>query len=147
MRAVGSIGFIIGKYGIIGADYEMVDYTSARLRSYSYKYIDENKNIRSKYTVASNLRVGAEARIQPMSVRIGYALYGNPYKPAEKMDGTRTSYTAGIGFREDNFFVDFAYVYTQWNEDYYLYDPDVIAGPSKNSMLSSSVLMTLGFKF
>lgn len=149
MRAIGSLGFVIGKMGMINADYEYVDYASTRLHSTSYDFINENQAISNKYTSAGNIRVGTEWRIlNPMSIRAGVAYYGSPYKQGVGNDGSRICYTAGIGFREANFFLDLAYVYVQTKENYYFYDPSVAyVDPSVNTSKSSSVMMTLGLKF
>ena len=146
MRAIGSIGFVIGKIGLIGADYEFVDYPSATLRSAQYKYIEENKAIRDKYMEASNIRLGTEWKLAPLSIRAGASYYTSPFKKGTGNDGSRMDYTAGIGFREENFFLDFAYVFSQTRDNYYFYDAS-ITNPSVNDSKSSSVLMTLGFKF
>ena len=146
MHTIGSIGFIIKKMGLIGIDYEYVDYPSATLSSAKYKYMSENKAIREKYMEGNNLRIGTEWRLNPMTIRGGFAYYGSPYKRGTGNDGSRIDYSAGIGFRDENFFLDFAYVLSQTSENYYFYDASKI-GPSVNDMKSSSVLMTLGFKF
>lgn len=145
MRTIGSIGFVIHKMGLIGIDYEFVDYPSATLRSSKYKYIEENKAIRSKYVEGNNIRFGTEWRLQPLSLRGGFAYYSSPFKGASST-GSRIDYSAGIGFREDNFFLDFAYVHSQVSENYYFYDASVTS-PSLNASKSSSILMTMGFKF
>jgi hypothetical protein len=83
-----------------------------------------------------------------MSIRAGIAYYGSPYRQGVGNDGSRISYTAGIGFREANFFMDIAYVYTQTKENYYFYDPSAAyVDPSVNTSRSSSVMMTIGYKF
>ena len=145
-RAIGSIAFIIKKVGLIDADYEMVDYSSARLHATKYNFLNENTAIREKYTQSNNFRVGTEWRLNPMSIRGGVAYYGSPFNKAMDNDGSRISYTAGIGFREENFFIDFAYVYTMTSDKYYFYDASIV-NPSVNDSNSSSVMMTLGFKF
>lgn len=145
MRAIGSLGFVIMKMGMVGVDYEFVDYSSSSLSSSSFKYFDENTAIRDKYTSASNIRVGTEWRLAPLSLRAGYALYGSPYRSGIN-DGSRTSYSAGLGFREENFFIDFGYVYTVSSEKYYMYDPMIInAADTKTA--GSSYMMTLGIRF
>ena len=146
MRTIGSIGFVIKKMGLIGVDYEFVDYPSASLSSSKYKYMNENKAIREKYMEGSNIRFGTEWKLAPMSLRGGVAYYSSPFKKGTGNDGSRIDYSAGIGFREENFFLDFAYVLSQTSENYYFYDAS-ITSPSKNDSRSSSVLMTLGFKF
>ncbi len=145
MRVIGSIGFVIKKIGLIGADYEFVDYPSASLSSDKYKYLNENKAIRGKYIEGNNIRLGTEWKLAPMSIRAGAAYHGSPFK-GETTRGSRLDYSAGIGFRDENFFLDFAYVFSQYSDNYYFYDAS-ITSPSKNTSKSSSVLMTLGFKF
>lgn len=145
MRVTGSIGFVINKIGLIGADYEFVDYPSATLSSDKYKYLNENKAIRAKYIEGNNIRVGTEWKLAPMSIRAGAAYYGSPFK-GETKTGSRIDYSGGIGFRDESFFLDIAYVYSQYSENYYFYDASVTS-PSKNTSKSSSVMMTLGFKF
>ena len=145
MRTIGSLGFVIKKMGLIGIDYEFVDYPSATLRSAKYKYINENKAIRNKYVEGSNIRFGTEWRLAPMSIRAGAAYYTSPFKGSETT-GSRMDYSAGIGFREENFFLDFAYVLSTTSENYYMYDAS-ITSPSLNTSKSSSILMTMGFKF
>ena len=144
MRTIGSLGFVIKKMGLIGIDYEFVDYPSATLRSSKYKYINENKAIRNKYVEGSNIRFGTEWRLQPLSIRAGMAYYSSPFK--QNGAGSRIDYSAGIGFREENFFLDFAFVLSQASENYYFYDAS-ITSPSMNDSKSSRILMTLGFKF
>lgn len=146
MRAIGGLGFVIQKIGLVGIEYEYVDYPSAALSSSNYKYGDENKAIREKYVEGNNLKFGTEWRLAPMSIRAGAAYYGSPFKQGTGNDGSRMDYSAGIGFRDENFFLDFAYVLSQTTDNYYFYDAS-ITSPSRNEMRSSSVLMTLGFKF
>ena len=146
MRAIGSLGFIIGKMGVIGIDYEFIDYSEARLNSPSYKFTSENKAVRDKYTSTSNIRAGAEIKLQPLSIRAGWAYYGSPYRSSVKNDGSRMSYTFGLGFRDENMFFDLAYIYTTTSEDYYPYDPNIVK-PAVAESTASSFMMTLGFKF
>lgn len=148
MRAIGSIAFIVGKYGLVSADYEFVDYSESRFRANDVDvYFDVNDAIRSKYTTASNLRVGTEWRIDKFSVRGGYALYDSPFK-SNVNDAARTSYTFGLGLREAGYFMDFAYIFSKAKEDYYIYDPSrVPLSPSKNEIISQNFLLTMGFRF
>jgi len=43
--------------------------------------------------------------------RLGYALYGSPFKAGENANAARSSYTTGIGFRQGKFFMDLAYIF------------------------------------
>ena len=147
MRAIGSLAFIIGKYGLISADYEYVDYSEAKFRSDYYSFFYENNNIRKKFTSTGNLRVGTEWRLDMLSLRGGYSLYGNPFKSGIN-DGEQSSFSFGLGFREKNFFIDLAYVRTISSEDYYLYGTnDIIVNPVKNDFTYNNFLLTLGFRY
>ncbi|MFH1322116.1 MAG: hypothetical protein ABII90_15880 [Bacteroidota bacterium] len=145
LKLLGNIAFIIGKQGLISADYEFIDYSSSRLRATGNNFPNKNDAIQEKYTSASNIRVGTEWRFPPFSFRGGYAMYGSPFKKGIN-DGSRTSYTVGFGIRQEGFFIDFAYVFTQKSEDYYLYDHQLIE-PANNEMESHNFLATLGFRF
>lgn len=146
MRAIGSIAFIIAKKGLLSADYEYVDYSAASLHSSPNVFFDANNSVAQNYTAAGNIRVGTEWRLDPFSFRAGYALYGSPYKAGLNNDVSRTSYTAGIGIRENGYFIDFAYVLTQYSEQYYLYDKS-LTNAATNDLTASSFLITLGFKY
>jgi hypothetical protein len=145
MRAIGSIAVQIGKYGTIGADYEFVDYSEARLRASDYKFFDENDNIQNKYTAQNNIRLGAEAALGLFSLRGGYAIYGSPYKSGIN-DGKKTVISGGFGIIDKGYFIDFAYAYSISNEDYYLYQYTGL-NPASLKKTSNNFLITLGFRF
>jgi len=145
-RAIGSVGFVINKIALINAEYEYIDYTYAQLHSSPNVFADVNTAIRSKYTSTGNIRIGGEIRLDPFAVRAGYALYGSPFRNGDNVSASRSSYTAGLGFRDEHFFVDFAYVYTMYKETGYLYDP-ALSNPVKNDFRNSSFMLTLGARF
>ncbi len=154
-RVMGSVAFIIGKYGLLSAEYEFVDYTTAKLKSGngefsdSYSFVNENLEIKNQYTATNNLRIGGEIRLQPFTIRGGVALYESPFDPNKDLvdnDASRTMYTFGVGYRNSEYFIDLAYSLTQWSEDYYLYDPVLIPAASVNTSLSQ-VSATIGFRF
>lgn len=147
-RAIGSIGFIISKYALLNVDYTYIDYTYAQLNASPNVFADVNKTIRSKYTSTQNISAGGELRLDPLSFRLGYALYGSPFKAGDNKNAARTSYTGGVGFRENNYFIDFAYVYTKYTEFGYLYDPTGLDLNSvKSDYTNSSFMVTCGVKF
>lgn len=145
-RAIASVGFIIKKLALINIEYEYIDYSYAQLNSHPNVFSDVNSTIRSKYTSTGNLRVGGEIRFDPITFRLGYALYGSPFRNGDNVAAIRTSYSGGIGYRLNNFFVDFAYVRTNFSETNYLYDPS-ISSPVKNNFRNSSFMLSLGVRF
>ncbi|PLW93321.1 MAG: hypothetical protein C0592_06580 [Marinilabiliales bacterium] len=154
MRLMGGLAIVIKKAGVISADYEMVDYSQARIRSIDpmYDFIDANENITSLYTVAHNFKIGTEWVFRPFSIRGGFSYFGSPFAN-ELNDMSTTSFHAGFGIREKYYFIDFAYVYSMRSEDYYFYNPDIIdnlgmtLNPVTTDYVKSSFLITLGLRF
>ena len=144
MRAIGSVGFIIGKAGLISADYEYVDYASARLRAVDYDFNSENEAIRDNYLVAHNLRFGTEWRYGSLNFRGGYNISANPYRYGT--DATNSSFSLGLGIREKNFFIDMAWVHSNMDDEYHLYSSDYVA-PAMTKIINDSFLMTIGIKY
>jgi hypothetical protein len=151
-KVIGSAAIIIGKTGVISADYEYVDYTTTALRSEGgtgneYNFVNENAQIQQQFVQASNLKVGTEWRLQPFSIRAGYALHANPYRDdATASDGLRTTYSFGLGFRDSGYFIDLAYTLSTWGTDYYLYDPSKVEAATIDNTFSQ-VTFTLGFRY
>lgn len=150
-RAIGSVGFIIGKFAIIGIEYEYVDYAAARLRASDYFFRTENNTIENAYTATGNLKVGAEYKNGPFSLRGGYAYYGSPFRSGQiNENATRSSYSGGFGIRNDDFYFDMALVYSRINEKYNLYDPLLVSVPVSAANIKNTnigVMATFGFKF
>jgi hypothetical protein len=150
-RAIGSLGFILGKTGLIGMDYEYVDYSGARFSGPGASFSPVNDAVRTKYTSASNVRIGAEWRYDNLSFRAGYAMYGTPFNAGQNVPGadqSKTSITGGIGLRDKNYFLDLGYAYSQSTEylqQYSLLTQDVPG--SKNKVETNNFVLTFGVKF
>ena len=146
-KTTGSLALIVKKTGIISIDYEYVDYSTMRFgdgSSYDYFYTEENKAIKDMYRATGNLRIGGELRLGSLCLRAGYGLYGSPYKTSEiNKDAFFTSISAGIGFRSNNFFLDFVIVNRQIEENYFLY----YENEAKLNSSSNRILATFGFRF
>ncbi len=148
LKAIGSLGFVFGTYGLINIDYEYIDYTNARLRSDDYMFTDENSVISNSLQAQHNIRAGGELRLpamHPVILRAGYAYYSNPYK--SHINNTEQSViSAGIGMRDENYFLDFAYMMSIQNEDYFPYGSEY-TDPIKNEYTRNGFLVTVGFRF
>jgi hypothetical protein len=143
MRAMGSIAVIIGQVGLISADYEFVDYSTARLHADDYNFADENKIINDNLTTANNLRLGTEWKAGVYAFRGGYSLYGSPYKNGGSM-GEKTGYSFGFGIHDKGYFLDFAYNHLEYKDNYFLYND---SNPASNKYKNNSYSITLGFRF
>jgi len=147
MRAIGSVGFIIGKIGVIDIDYEYLDYTKALLNSSNYTFSTENQNIQNLYRPQQNIRIGGELNLAPFAIRAGYGLYGSPYKTGT--NDQLTSYTLGFGIRGKHCFFDIAYILTQSQTTNPLYDYYVnsVVNPVNVKTTNNNYIATFGVKF
>lgn len=146
-RVTASIAAVLGKFAIISADVDWVDYNTMKLRLKNdrSKYeSDVNNAIGTDFKSVFNFRVGTEIKLNNnFALRGGYQYYGNPYKDkivtdhpynfyalgigynntADKGISKPTNvYSAGLGYRTRSFFLDFAYSLTQLKSSYSLYD-------------------------
>jgi len=116
-RYMANAAFVLGKMGVFSVDYEYANYERIRMfgtRSNSYNYSYENETIGQIYRGTHRLRAGMEFR----AMEVLYLRGGVVYQQSPFINGVgaittpRMTYTGGIGYRSDNFFVDLAAAYT-----------------------------------
>jgi hypothetical protein len=101
---------VLGKWLIISADADYLDYGTSTFNADDYNYdLYENPEVEQELGSALNLKMGAELRLGIISLRGGYALFGNPYAPETELDGAAKQLSLGAGIRTSRFFVDYAY--------------------------------------
>lgn len=146
-RAGGSVCYIYNKILAVNVDAEYINYASAKLKDSDHYLDGATRTIAKKYSSTMNLRVGAELNIKPVIIRAGFASYGSPFGPSLAGKFVRNTFTGGVGFRGvKNMYFDLGFMYTQWQEDYYLYSAQFVSP----TQVSNSVLYltaTLGVKF
>ena len=150
-KAVLSGAFIIPRTGFISIDYEYMDYSQMNFKfgeSPAFKAIAEgiNQNIRNTYKSASNIRIGGEWAKDNFRARAGYAFYGSPLQADNSLN--RNYITGGLGFREDAFYIDLAYVQALQKSRYYMYSlaNDIVEGADVQNTEGNAVV-TVGFRF
>ena len=145
-RLTGSAAFILGKRGILSVDYETVNYARSQIIEDSGVFDGTNDAIQNKLSNAGNLRIGGEARFQDMYLRGGFQSLGNPSSNAENNQGI-TSYSIGGGYRESEFFIDIAYVYSQQKKNYYPYPKSEQLNPAALTLNRHNVVVSVGTRF
>ncbi len=146
MKFTGSVALLYKKMGALNVDYDIVNYKQASLQSSPQEFTNVNAAIRNKYAQTSNLRVGVEANLKPMFVRLGYAMYGSPFGEAFSGDFVKSFYTGGIGFRKEKMYLDISFTRSMSNENYYMYNPNFVDKSTlKNS--GTTIAVTVGSKF
>jgi len=154
MKAILSAALVVGKAGLISVDYELVDYSTAKIRNGSdgYDYLEENTNIAKAYKTVGNLHLGGEFRMsKSFSLRGGYEYFPSVYEKTylgsfnPNSDLSYSTYSGGFGFRQGNVFFDAAYKRVMDSVNAKLY-PGAI-NLAKYETTQNNVIFTLGFKF
>lgn len=122
--------FFFGKKAFISADAQAVFYNqmkmSPRNGELDNNFDLENNVIENIYQTAYNFNIGGEMRFNHTYLRAGGAYYTDPLKDTERLiDRSRKNYTGGIGYRDPDWYIDFAVVHTRYNsafKPYELYD-------------------------
>jgi len=146
MKFTGSIALLYQKMGAVNIDYDVVDYRNASLQSSPQEFTGVNNVIRNKYSQTSNVRIGAEANLKPMFVRLGYAMYGSPFGETFRGDFVKSFYTGGIGFRRQKMYIDISFSRSFNQENHYMYNSSYVDKSILNKK-STTVGVTIGSKF
>jgi hypothetical protein len=152
-RVLTGVAVQIKKIAMLSADYEFVDYSTAKFSETGdgYDYTDKNLKIKSALKPASNFRVGGELRLNKLYLRSGYGYYGKAIHSGQ--DNANLEYNSisfGAGFRERNVSIDFAYTnynYSQTNVLYTLDNPDPVSVNYNLNTIKNMFTVTFGYKF
>lgn len=151
-RAMAGAAVQIGKMGLLSADYEFVDYSTARFSETGdgYDYSEKNLAIRQTLQAAHNLRFGAELRLSKLYLRGGYAYYGKAFRTGDDNDDLNyNSLSLGIGFREQRVSIDLGLTRMMYENLYTLYPLSNDYQPAAANFTTNRnmVTLTLGYKF
>lgn len=148
---MANAAFILGKVGVISADYEYTNYDRIKMRGTAnndYDYSAENTVIQSIYRSTHKVRVGLEMRVLGTYYVRGGAMYQqNPL--VNNAGGTNTpfiTYTGGLGFRNDYLCIDMGLGYTEKSSTYYMYDPRFVNAASIDTRLIQGIA-SIGYRF
>ncbi|MFO0507271.1 MAG: OmpP1/FadL family transporter [bacterium] len=160
-RFTAGAAIFIPKKGFITADVEFVNYSKATTSSFTEQLYsltidapsEVNNRISSRFQSVTNLRFGAEYRINKFRLRAGYNIMADPYvrRPTDRINYSLTSMnsiTGGLGYRDSKFFVDVAVINTQGVGYYVPYAVDSPVSPSVDYNNSTTrIQFTVGFPF
>lgn len=166
-----SVAFIIGKKGLVSAEYSWVNYNGTRMLSddgNAEKFEKENDGVRTNLKNSRTIKLGGEYKITSnISLRAGYANSSIPTttnasksmrintistNPEYFINDKTNYYTTGFGYREADWFIDFAFAKKMTTDMYYPYNSnelntDYAVKPAKISSSNNNFVFTLGFKF
>lgn len=158
-----SMGTTLEGIVALGAEYEYMDYSSAKLQyedgsemEYQTQYLSED--LKKVHT----LRLGMEARIVPsFSVRAGYNyqtaifkdssfkfLDSNDRRTDTEYNNSKSlnTFTVGLGYRSSVIYADLAYKYDMYKSNFYAFD-DIDLPATKVDNNRHQLLLTIGARF
>ena len=150
-RGVLSATALLGHYGMINADYEVVGYNAMRyhMRDYRDYAAAVNDAIRQTYTLGHVARIGVEGRLNRFMGRLGFAYHSSPFKDAATFGGSQVDMSIGAGLRFGSFFIDAGYMHSIYKVAEYAY-PALVSGiPTGIADLkfgNNIVALTVGIK-
>lgn len=171
-----SLGYTVGNYLALGAEYEYQDYSSMKFDDPDgMNMAFETQQARNYLKGVHTLRVGAEYKVIPQfALRVGYNFQTSPYKDEAikvlPLNSIRTdtdfmnlkslnNYTLGIGYRGAMFYADLAYKLSSQKADLYPFAYYELADnvgrvsyselppAAKMKFSRSKVLLTIGMRF
>jgi hypothetical protein len=106
-----SIAYVFEKTGLLSLDYKYKDYSCTQYGPESDLYFrGVNKGMNSALGSSNEIRVGAEYKIDKLSLRGGYRFEESPYNNSSTI-GDLNSFSGGLGYNFGYIKLDFAYVY------------------------------------
>jgi hypothetical protein len=145
----GQAGYLLGKNGFVSAQLEYLNYSNAEFRyenEFAAAERNVNRTIRDELQSVINFSMGGEVAINKFRGRIGTSLRQNP---TSGLSSYNPGLSLGVGFRDDNFFLDAAY---RWRRDDFTTQPymrDTEGAPVTTVDVNGTrqqLLLTFGFK-
>ncbi|MTH15762.1 outer membrane protein transport protein [Flavobacterium sp. LC2016-01] len=137
--------YVFGKSGLISVDYSIKDYANTKYKPTSDPgFRGLNADMNSQLTSNGELRIGAEYKIQHLSLRGGYRFEGSPYKNGTTI-GDLNSYSGGLGYSFGATKLDLAYSYLERKSNQGFFATGFTDGANITSKLNN-VSLTLLFE-
>jgi hypothetical protein len=155
LRVDANASLILFKLATISFGYEYVNYGSARLDAYDYRFQEENTQISQNLKAVNNFMAGAEFRFSTFYLRGGAQYYGSPYDADTRNNAKKWIYSAGFGVRSKLGYFDISYSRSNTTDKYGMYSypnpdiggPELLKEESLNEINGNNIICTLGFKF
>jgi len=138
-----SAAYVFGKSGLLSIDYGIRNYGNSKFKPTSDSGFRElNNDISNALTNTGELRIGAEYKIEQLSLRAGYRYEDSPYKNGITI-GELNSYSAGLGYNFGSTKVDLAYSYLERKSNQGFFSRGFTDGAEVTSKLNNVTLSLL----
>ncbi|MFT5251180.1 MAG: hypothetical protein ACI87N_000152 [Flavobacteriales bacterium] len=144
-KITGSLAYVFGKAGLISVDYAIKDYGNTKFKPNSDPYFNSlNNQMSSTLQNTGELRVGAEYKIERLSLRGGYRYEQSPYKNKTTI-GDLTGYSGGLGYNFGSTKLDLSYAYAKRESQQSFFSQGFTDGAKINAT-NNTVSLTLLFE-
>lgn len=144
-KLTGSLAYVFGKSGLISVDYAIKDYSNTKFKPKAEPYFSNlNTQARNEFQNTGELRIGAEYKIERVSLRGGYRYEQSPYKNKTTL-GDLKGYSGGIGYNFGSTKLDLSYAYAKRDSQQGFFSQGFTDGAKINA-INNTVSLTLLFE-
>lgn len=144
-KLTGSFAYVFGTTGLISIDYAIKDYSKTKFKPESDSYYNGlNSYMSNTLDNTGELRIGAEYKIEKLSLRAGYRFEQSPYKNKTTV-GDLTGYSGGLGYNFGSTKVDLSYAYAKRDTQQGFFFQGLTDGATINT-ITNNVALTLLFE-
>lgn len=140
------LSYFFGKNGFLTGAIEFKDYSNIFLNGKDFDLSEDNQVIRELYKSVINYQIGAEYKFGNFQLRGGYGFQEDFYA-LSNYDRSIDLYSIGLGYREAEFFIDFALNQRRTKNYISPYEIEVNRPVASLTNFQTTALFTLGFNF
>ena len=143
-RWTGSFAYVFGQKGLISFDYALKDYSNTKFRP-NEDFSNTNNLMANVLDITNEFRLGAEYKIEKVSLRAGYRFEQSPYKNGSTI-GDLNGYSGGLGYNFGGTKLDLAYSFYErkYNQQFFSQGfTDSAQIQSRNNIVTLTLLFEL----
>jgi len=142
----GSIAYIIGKKGLLSAQYSRKDYSNIKYTSEGNAFDELNSIIKNTFQAINTFRIGGEYRYENWRFRGGLSKITSPYKN-DRIIGDTNGFSLGTGYNLGKWKLDIAYNHVESDRVETLFENASFNNSATVNKKDDAVSMTLGVNF
>lgn len=144
-KITGSFAYVFGKKGLINIDYSRKNYSNTRfIPEYDSYYQGLNNSMSQILNKTNEVRIGAEYKIERLSLRGGYRFEESPYNN-KSIISDLNSFSAGLGYNFGGTKLDLAYAHSNRDSQQQFFTKGLTDGAKINT-ITNTVSLTVLFE-
>lgn len=142
-KLTGSFAYVFGKSGLLSIDYAIKDYSNTKFKPEN-EFNGVNAYMSNVLDNTGELRIGAEYKIEKLSLRAGYRYEQSPYKNTTTM-GDLNGYSGGLGYNFGSTKLDLSYAYAKRDSQQAFFSQG-LTDSARISSINNNIALTLLFE-